>query len=150
LIRKTKETPATFTVCRIPLSKMQAEGQGRTSFSRPSGAVLGMLEELMVIFEKTVISRKKMRTDFTKILKKKFVENAEKYAFLDPFAGEFEYANRKIDFSGAASDKELTDGVINSIRELAQELGMLPQLLDTCTEWSDKYAKQLEKFSVKL
>jgi len=104
----------------------------------------------MVIFENTVISRKKMKTDFTKILKKKFVENAEKYAFLDPFAGEFDYANRKIDFSGAASDKELIDGVINSIRELAQELGMFPELLDTCTEWSDKYAKQLEKFSVKL
>jgi hypothetical protein len=150
LIRKTKEVPATFNVCRIPLSKMRGEGQSRTSFSRPSGAVLSMLEELMVIFENTVISRKKMKTDFTKILKKKFVENAEKYAFLDPFAGEFDYADRKIDFSGAASDKELSDGVINSIRELAQELGMLPELLETCTEWSDKYAKQLEKFSVKL
>jgi hypothetical protein len=44
----------------------------------------------------------------------------------------------------------LIDGVINSIRELAQELGMLPELLETCTEWSDKYAKQLEKFNVKL
>jgi hypothetical protein len=150
LIRKTKETAATFNVCRIPLSKMKGEGQSRTNFSKPSGAVLSMLEELMVIFEKTVVARKKMKTDFTKLLKKKFVENAEKFAFLDPFAGEFDYADRKIDFSGAASDKELTDGVISSIRELAQELGILPALLDTCTEWSDKYAKQLEKFSVKL
>ena len=150
LIRKTKETAAIFSVCRIPLSKMKGEGESRTNLSKPSRAVLSMLEELMVIFENSVISRKKMKTDFTKLLKKKFVENAEKYAFLDPFAGEFDYANRKIEFSGAASDKELIDGIINSIRELAQELDMLPVLLEICTEWSDKYAKQLENFSAKL
>ena len=150
LIHKTKETAAIFNVCRIPLSKMKGEGESRTNLSKPSRAVLSMLEELMVIFENSVISRKKMKTDFTKLLKKKFVENAEKYAFLDPFAGEFDYANRKIEFSGAASDKELIDGIINSIRELAQELDMLPELLEICTEWSDKYAKQLENFSAKL
>jgi len=150
LIRKTKASSATFNVCRIPLSKMKAEGESRTSFSGPSTTILSMLEELMVIFENAVISRKKTKTNFSKLLKKKFVENAEEYAFLDPFAGEFDYSNRKIDFSGAASDKQLIDGVVNSIRELAQELGMLPELLNSCTEWSDKYAKQLESFSVKL
>jgi hypothetical protein len=150
LIGKTKESGATFNVCRIPLSKMEAGGESRTGFSRPSRAVLSMLEELMVIFENTVSARKKIKSDFTKLLKKKFVENAEKYAFLDPFADEFDYSNRKIDFSGAASDKELTDGVVNSIQELALELGMLPQLLNACAEWSDKYAKQLENFSIKL
>jgi len=103
-----------------------------------------------VIFENTVTTRKKMKSDFTKLLKKKFVQNAEKYAFLDPFAGEFNYSNRKIDFSGAASDKELIDGVVNSILELALELEMLPQLRDACAHWSDKYTRQLENFSVKL
>ncbi len=150
LIGKTKESGATFDVCRIPLSKMKAEGQSTTGLAKPSKAILGMLEELMVIFENTVTSRKKMKTDFTKLLKKKFVENAERYAFLDPFADEFDYSNHQIDFSGAASDKQLTDGVVNSIQELALELGMLPELLDACAEWSDKYAKQLEKFSIKL
>jgi hypothetical protein len=138
LIRKTKETGATFNVCRIPLSKLKTEGESRKEFSKPSEDILRMLEELMVIFENSVTSRKKMKADFTKLLKKKFVENADKYAFLDPFAGEFDYANRSIDFSGAASDKELIDGVMNSIRELAQELGIFPQLQDACTEWSDK------------
>lgn len=150
LIRKTKETAATFNVCRIPLSKMKGGGESRTSFAKPSKAVLGMLEELMVIFENTVAVRKKVKSDFTKLLKKKFVENADRYAFLDPFAGEFDYANRKIEFSGAASDKELTEGVINSIRELAQELGILAELLETCAEWSGQYARQLEKFDVKF
>ena len=150
LIRKTKESSATFSVCRIPRKKMKAEGESRTVPSRPSKAILSMLEELMVIFENAVASRKNMKTDFTKLLKKKFVENAEKYAFLDPFAGEFDYSNRKIDFSGAASDKELIGAIVVSIQELAQELGMRSELLDACAEWSDKYSKQLESFSVKL
>ena len=150
LIRKTKEAGATFNVCRIPLSKLKTEGESTNDPSKPSEVVLGMLEELMAIFENSVTSRKKMKTDFNKLLKKKFVENADKYAFLDPFAGEFDYANRTIDFSGAASDQELIDGVVNSIRELAQELGILRQLQNACTQWSDQYAGELENFSVKL
>ncbi len=150
LIRKTKESGATFNVCRIPLSKMKAEGESRTTYTRPSQAILIMLEELMVIFETAVLSQKRMKTDFNKLLKKKFVENAEKYAFMDPFADEFEYAAHKISFSGAASDKELINGVIDSVRELAQELGLLPELRDSVAEWSDKYSKQLANFSVEL
>ena len=150
LIRKTKESSATFSVCRIPLAKMKAQGESRTGPTRPSKAILSMLEELMVIFENAVVSRKNMKTDFSKLLKKKFVENAEKYAFLDPFAGEFDYSNRKIYFSGATSDKELIGGIVSSIQELAQELGMRSELLNSCAEWSNKYSKQLENFSIKL
>lgn len=149
LIRKTKEAGATFNVCRIPISKLKTEGETRKT-AKPSEEILRMLEELMIIFENSVASRKRMKADFTKLLKKKFVENADKYAFLDPFAGEFDYTNRTIDFSGAASDRELIDGVVNSIRELAQELGILQQLKGASVEWSDKYASQLENFSIKL
>jgi hypothetical protein len=149
LIHKTKEAGATFNVCRIPLSKLKTEGETRKT-AKPSEEILRMLEELMIIFENSVASRKKMKADFTKLLKKKFVENADKYAFLDPFAGEFDYTNRTIDFSGAASDRELIDGVVNSIRELAQELGILQQLKGASVEWSDKYASQLDNFSIKL
>ena len=149
LIHKTKEAGATFNVCRIPISKLKTEGETRKT-AKPSEEILRMLEELMIIFENSVASRKRMKADFTKLLKKKFVENADKYAFLDPFAGEFDYTNRTIDFSGAASDRELIDGVVNSIRELAQELGILQQLKGASVEWSDKYASQLANFSIKL
>ena len=150
LIRKTKEDGATFNVCRIPLSKLKTEEKSRNSYSKPSEDILRMLEELMVIFENSVTSRKKLKADFNKLLKKKFVENADKYAFLDPFAGEFDYSNRTIDFSGAASDQELIEGVVNSIRELAQELGILQLLQNACMEWSDKYNSELENFSITI
>ena len=109
-----------------------------------------MIEDLLKIFEKTVSTRKKMRPDFNKILKMKFVENAEQYAFLDPFAAEFEYADQRIRFSGIASDQELVDGVTHSLTQLAQELGLVPQFLFNTEAWSEKYAKQIQKFNVKL
>ena len=150
LIHKTKESSATFSVCRIPLTKMKGEGASRSSPARPSKTILSMLEELMVIFETAVQARKHVKTDFSKLLKKKLVEKAEKYAFLDPFAGEFDYSNRKINFSGSASDRELIGGIVSSIQELAQELGMRLELLNSCAEWSDKYSKQLDNLGIKL
>jgi hypothetical protein len=150
LIDKTKERGGSFNVCRIPLSKMKVKDKSRTSFPKPSRNILTMLEDLLKIFEKTVSSKKKMRNDFNKILKKKFVENAEKYTFLDPFAGEFEYADHQINFTGAASDQELINGVTNSVRQLAQDLGLLPKLLENSAAWSEKYSKELDDFNVKL
>ncbi len=150
LIRKTKEQGGTFNVCRIPLSKMKMEEEGSASFARPSQNILTMLEDFLKIFEKTVSEKKKLKIDFNKILKKKFVENADQYAFLDPFAGEFEYSDGRLIFTGAAGDKELIDGVLTSVTQLSQELGLIPQLMENSRKWSEKYAKQLENFSIKL
>lgn len=150
LINKTKEHGGSFNVCRIPLSKMKVAGKAQASLAKPSNNTLTMMEELLKIFEETVSEKKKMKVDFNKILKKNFVENAEKYAFLDPFAGEFEYANRRIKFSGTATDQELINGITNSLKQLAQALGRVPQFLENSAAWSEKYAKQLENFNVKL
>ena len=105
---------------------------------------------MLKIFESTVASKKNLKADFNRLLKKKFVENADTYTFLDPFAGEFEYANDKIIFSGKASDKELINGVVNSIKELAQELGLLAGLKDNSTAWSARYSKAIDDYLVKL
>jgi hypothetical protein len=150
LIDKTKERGGSFNVCRISIAKMKDKEQSPTSLAKPSRNILNMMEDLLKIFEITVGSKKKMRDDFSKILKKKFVENAEKYAFLDPFAGEFEYADQQIRFTGAASDQELINGVTNSVRQLARDLGLLPKLLENSAAWSDKYSKELDDFNVKL
>ncbi len=150
LINKTKKHGGSFNVCRIPLSKMKGEGEVRASFAKPSKNTLIMMEELLKIFEETVSVKKKMKADFNKILKKKFVENAEKYAFLDPFAGEFEYASSRIKFLGTATDQELINGITNSLRQLAQELGLVGQFQENSAVWSEKYAKQLENFNIKL
>lgn len=150
LINKTKKHGGSFNVCRIPLSKMKLAGEAQASYAKPSNSVLIMMEELLRIFEETASVKKRLKTEFDKILKKKFVENAERYAFLDPFAGEFEYANRRIIFSGSATDQELIEGITNSIKQLTKELGLVPQFVENSTAWSQQYSKQLAKFNVKL
>ena len=96
-----------------------------------------------------ITSNKKIKTDFHTLLKKKLVEKADKYVFLDPFAGEFEYSDRKITFSGDASDEDLVNAMIESVEDLAGELGILPMLADRLAPWSQKYAKELEGFGIK-
>ena len=150
LIQKSKKSGATFNVCRMTSSKKKRESATSKPISQPSDNAFILLEELLMIFEITVTSNKKLKADFNKLLKKKFVENAEKYSFLDPFAGEFEYTDHKIAFSGTASDKEIIEGVINSVRELAQELDLLPGLLENSASWIAKHSKKLENFKLKL
>ena len=150
LIKKTKKHGGSFNVCRIPLSKLKMTGKARASHSKPSKNILTMMEELLKIFEETVSEKKKIKTDFNKILKKKFVENAERYAFLDPFAGEFEYTDRRIHFSGSATDQELIEGITDSLKQLMQELGLASQFLTNSVAWSEQYSTQLAKFNVKL
>jgi hypothetical protein len=149
LIRKTKERGATFTVCRIPLSRMKMAEEAGAS-AGPSKNTLAMLEDFLKIFEKTVSEKKKPKVDFTKVLKKKFVENAEQYAFLDPFAGEFEYGNGRLKFSGDAGDRALVEGVLTCVKQLAQELGLELQLMENTFEWSEKYAELLHNFNMQL
>ena len=149
LIKKTKTNGGSFNVCRIPLSKLKVGGEPRAAFVKPSKNTLAMMEELLNIFEETITSSKKIKIDFNKILKQKFVENADKYAFLDPFAGEFEYADQRIKFSGHATDQELVKGIMNSIKQLIQELGLVPQFRENSVAWSEKFSNQLANFNVK-
>jgi hypothetical protein len=150
LIRKTKEQGATFTVCRIPLSKMKIAENAGSSSAGPSKNTLAMLEDFLKIFERTVSEKKKPKVDFTKVLKKKFVENAEQYVFLDPFAGEFEYGNGRLIFTGDARDRELVEGVLTCVKQLAQELGLVLQFMENARQWSEKYAELLHNFNMQL
>ncbi|NNL78372.1 MAG: hypothetical protein HKO68_18730, partial [Desulfobacterales bacterium] len=150
LVHKSKESGATFNVCRMSSSKKKSKDETDTAISKPSADVFILLEELLMIFENTITSKKKMKADFYKLLKKKLVDNAEKYAFLDPFAGEFEYSDHKITFSGSATDQELISGVTSSVRELAQELELLPGLLENSASWLAKHSTKLEKLGIKL
>jgi len=112
--------------------------------------VLIMLEDLFRIFETLMSSRKNNSLDFNNLLKKKFIEDAEKYHFLDPFAAEFEYSDHKIKFTGKASDAELSRGVISAIEKIAYEYGMLPDLQKYLALWYNKYEKKLTEFNIDL
>jgi hypothetical protein len=148
LIHKTKELGGSFNVCRIPLTNSETDSEPDLAKSKHLVTPIEFLEELLRTFEKAVRLKRKRRTDFQKLLKQKLVEHAEQYAFLDPFAGEFEYVEHKITFSGQASDQNLVEGVFAVVKEMAQELGLLPALIENLDSWSDKYSEELAFYDI--
>ena len=147
LIEKTKELGGIFHVNRISFAK-EEESESKEIREESSSNVIAALEELLVIFEKIFTSKNKSKTDFNTLLRKKFVQMVDKYVFLDPFAGEFDYDNQKITFAGDASDEELVNGIIESVEDLAGELGILPQLAEELAPWSKKHAKEVARFGI--
>lgn len=148
LIDKTKKSGGIFNVSRIPMKREKVAGESKEQVSDTNLDILAMLEEFLGVFETVVPTGKNKGAGFSGILKKKFVEKAEEYAFLDPFAAEFEYSDGKIKYSGPAGEKELADGVITSVKELAEEFGLLTEMKKYIAPWADKYAKKIEELGI--
>ncbi|MCP4687162.1 MAG: hypothetical protein GY859_03870, partial [Desulfobacterales bacterium] len=110
--------------------------------------VLTALEEFVAIFESVVQTQKRLKGKFSPLLKKKFVDKADRYPFLDPFAAEFEYVNRKISFVGDAGEKELADGVFESVKELAEDLGLQAPFQETLAPWIKKHSRDFSGIGV--
>jgi hypothetical protein len=148
LIHKSKELGGSFNVCRIPLKNSGSDREPDLAKAENQATAIEFLEELLGIFENVVRLNRKKRTDFQKLLKQKLVEHADQYAFLDPFAGEFEYIEHKIMFSGQTRDQNLVDGVFAVVKEMAQELGLLSALIENLDSWSDKYSEALATYDI--
>ncbi|MCJ7774266.1 MAG: hypothetical protein MUP22_14180 [Desulfobacterales bacterium] len=148
LIQKTKEKGGVFNVSEFQLTNGVENNQPVKSVPKKTSTVKSALEELLRTLEEINFSMKIRKIEFKNQLKKKFIEKADTYSFLDPFAAEFEYANGRITFTGSASDKELAKGVIESIRELAEELGILQILTEKLSDWSQRNAKILSEIGV--
>ncbi|MGD8740373.1 MAG: hypothetical protein PVG34_08670, partial [Desulfobacterales bacterium] len=148
LIQKTKELGGTFNVCRISFKNAQSDKEPVAAEPDKPQAAIVMMEELLGIFEKVVDKKMKKKADFHKLLKQKSIENAERFAFLDPFAGEFEYTQQKISLSRRVSDRDLVDGVVAVVNEMARELGLQSALIENLDSWSQTYADELAGYDV--
>ena len=148
LIEKTKKSGGIFQVNRIPMNREKVASEAKEKASDTNPDTLAMIEEFLGVFETVVSTGKNKGSGFSGLLRKKFVEKAEEYAFLDPFVAEFEYSDRKIKYSGQAGEKELADGVISSIKELAEELGILTEVKKNMVSWTEKYEKKIEELGI--
>jgi len=148
LIQKTKERGGVFNVSEFQLTDTTEKSQPKKIKPSQAPTISVALEELLKTLEEVIVAMKLRKVEFTNQLKKKFIEKAEVYSFLDPFAGEFEYDDGRITFTGNVSDKELAKGVIESIRELAEELGILQVLIDKLSDWSQRNAKMLSEIGI--
>jgi hypothetical protein len=148
LILKSKESGGVFNVSRIVFKKPEVRGVPSKEVRTFQDHVLDMIQELLLIFERSVGGNKKIKADFGTLLKRKFVDNVDKYDFLDPFAAEFQYAGGKVKFTGEADDQQLAKGLVESVYELAEELGILSQLRKDLAPWMKKYHQEIEKFNI--
>ena len=148
LIQKTKEWGGIFNVASISTLPGDTgnSSKPRKKISMPD--TLTMLEELLTIFEETVASNKKIKKDFSTLLKGTFLELADTYDFLDPFTGEFKYIDKYISFTGEASPKEVTIGILKSVKNLAAHLGLTRELVINLTSWSKRYGEKLIQFGI--
>jgi hypothetical protein len=102
-----------------------------------------MLESLLGLL-KNVLSEKPPRGfNFDLTLRKKFIEKADKYDFLDPFAAEFQYDNSKVTYEGDADLKLLAAAVLESASELAVENGLSDRFEAKIESVKKQYPKEL-------
>lgn len=146
IIRMAKERGAVFHVSKISADK--AGGTINTT-KVPARNILESIEELLVSMENLFHSKRSTKGDFRTLLKRKFLELAEAYPFLDPFAGELEYTDHRIRFTGDAGEARLAEGVLASVKSLAEENGIQPEFKATMDNWFRKHGRELILLGVK-
>lgn len=158
LMEKTKSEGGVFRVYRIDPSQVAAtvaaaasvpdEPPAPPSEPAPKEDVLPLLATLLYVLERIVDANKKIKVPFSTLLKKKFIEKADRYSFLDPFAAEFEYKDRRVHYHGDEAPELLIAAVTTSVSEMAREFGLHPALLKMLTPWFEKFADQIERYNI--
>jgi len=138
-----KERKALCRVGRIPLSLVQGG-------AAPAGSevdTLAMLEELIGLAEK-ILTVNRVQPGFDRRLKQKLLAKAERFPFLDPFAGEFEFSDQKIRFSGDTPHRELVEALTETVTELAVEAGAEEVFRERLAGWAERHGRQLMRLGV--
>ena len=117
------------------------------------------LRELILIFqdilsksEKLINGASKGKGSFYKVFKESLIKKSEEFPFLDPFAGEFEFKEGTIQFTGEVGVKDFTKGIVECLvttlsnleKELLKEK-MLPLKLKAGIESSLEQHNELLK-----
>ena len=131
--------------------------------SRPPEGGKEELKELIPILQETLSTAEKLvdaaarNGTFMVTFKKSLIEKAEAFGFLDPFAGEFEYRDGVIHFSGEVGEKEFTKGILECLNTTLVLLGkelpknkMLPlKLIAEIKSSLERHSDTLERLGVK-
>jgi hypothetical protein len=162
LMEKTKSDGGVFRVFRIDPSRgvtatASAASESVTATSEtappevaPTAEILPLLATLLYILERIVDAKKKIKVPFTTLLKKKFIEKADRYAFLDPFAAEFEYKDKRVHYHGDETPAVVIEAVITAVSEMAHELGVHTTLVKMLDPWYKKFADQIEQYQIRV
>lgn len=118
--------------------------------------LMSILQEIISQAEELVDGTSRKRGLFRKIFKESLIEKSEEFPFLDPFAGEFEYREQTIQFTGEVGAKDFTtgmvEGLVSTLSRLEKELPkdkMLPLKLKAGIESSlERHGEALKRLGV--
>ena len=77
--------------------------------------LMPILQEVIFQAEELVDGSSRKRGLFRKIFKEVLIEKSEEFPFLDPFAGEFEYREGTIQFTGEIGTRDFTTGIVEGL-----------------------------------
>jgi hypothetical protein len=77
--------------------------------------LIPILQEVLSKAEKLMDGSSRRKGLFHKLFKESLVERSGEYAFLDPFAGEFEFREGMIQFAGEVEPKDFTKGIVECL-----------------------------------
>lgn len=147
LLRKAKRTGGIFHVSKISVETKQPK---EVSKKETTPEVVAALEELLVLIETLFTSNQTVKADFNTLLKKKCLSMADEYAFLDPFAGEFQYSGRKIRLSGEIGDADLAKGLLAAMAALVRDQGLNPASKGRLDGWIQKHRKKFLNLGISV
>lgn len=145
LLLKVRETTSMFNVARVTLSKqLNVQRQSPKVVEQKVSRLSPMLvaQELLWNTEQ-MFTRFVKKADFTILLKKKFVEKADRYPFLDPFAGEFEYSGGKVSYVGETDENQVLSAVLECLNDLVRENKLTSQFETIVSDLKKKYEKTM-------
>lgn len=120
LIDKSQQNGATFSVHSTKVASEGTQTRLSTTSMVAPKAMLAMLTDLLKVVE--VVVEKETQEDFMRALKRKFVEKADTYPYLDPFAGEFSYDDGVIEYDSDTPVGEMCGGLVDCLSELADDM----------------------------
>jgi hypothetical protein len=146
----------------VPQRKPVVEGRPVVESKPVAGGREG-LKELIPILQETLSTAEKLvdaasrNGTFMVTFKKSLIEKADAFSFLDPFAGEFEYQDGVLRFSGEVGEKEFTKGILECLNTTLILLGkelpknkMLPlKLIAEIKSSLELHSDVLERLGVK-
>jgi hypothetical protein len=175
LIARSKEHGGIFNVSRVVFEEKDSEKSAPVSNKKPAVShksdlkkepepsdektisadislqrTLELIAALLKSLESTLRSGRKIRGDFETMLNRKFVEKADRYEFLDPFAAEFRYAGGKVQFSGKADQAQLVAAIVECVTELAENHGVFGQLHKNLDGWRRDFLDEIIAFDINL
>ena len=115
-----------------------------------SEEIYAMLEELLSILNGVVNKSKHINEGLDTLIRKKFIDKTDKFPFLDPFAAELEYKEGKIYKYSNVADVEIVQGVIESVKDLVEELKIKESLEKEIKNWRSKYTDHLSELGVEM